>query len=52
MSVEKHPQAKYMGFGGQGGKGLFKDNTYMNYFSEVTAPLKMTGEPDNPYCRF
>lgn len=34
LSVEKHAQAKYMGFGGQGGKNLFKDRTYLNYFSE------------------
>ncbi|EKG21729.1 Glycoside hydrolase family 31 [Macrophomina phaseolina MS6] len=33
LSVEKKPQAKYMGFGGQGGKNLFKDNTYLNYFN-------------------
>ncbi|KAL0258807.1 hypothetical protein SLS55_006311 [Diplodia seriata] len=33
LSVEKHSQAKYMGFGGQGGKSLFKDKVYMNYFN-------------------
>ncbi|OJD31815.1 glycoside hydrolase family 31 protein [Diplodia corticola] len=33
LSVEKHPQAKYMGFGGQGGGKLFKDKVYMNYFN-------------------
>ncbi|KAK0653238.1 Alpha-glucosidase 2 [Lasiodiplodia hormozganensis] len=33
LSVEKQPQAKYMGFGGQGGKSLFKDKVYLNYFN-------------------
>ncbi|KKY28055.1 putative alpha-glucan lyase [Diplodia seriata] len=33
LSVEKPDPARYMGFGEQGGKDLFKDNTYMNYFN-------------------
>ncbi|MCJ1387152.1 hypothetical protein MMC17_010281 [Xylographa soralifera] len=33
LSVEKPQTAKYLGFGEQGGKALFKDKTYMNYFN-------------------
>ena len=34
LAVEKSVTADFMGFGEQGGKGLFKRRTYMNYFSE------------------
>ncbi|KAJ1323679.1 Glycosyl hydrolases family 31 [Microdochium nivale] len=33
LCIEKSITANYMGFGGQGGKDLFKDKTYMNYFN-------------------
>ncbi|RFU31057.1 hypothetical protein B7463_g5273, partial [Scytalidium lignicola] len=33
LSVEKSVTANYMGFGEQGGKHLFKKDTYMNYFN-------------------
>ncbi|EKG12891.1 Glycoside hydrolase family 31 [Macrophomina phaseolina MS6] len=33
LSVEKPDPARFMGFGEQGGKDLFKDNTFMNYFN-------------------
>lgn len=35
LSVEAPATAHYMGFGEQGGRNLFKSNTYMNYFSEL-----------------
>ncbi|KAL0256827.1 hypothetical protein SLS55_007636 [Diplodia seriata] len=41
LSVEKPDPARYMGFGEQGGKDLFKDNTYMNYFSTHTHSHKL-----------
>jgi hypothetical protein len=34
LSVEKPYMARYAGFGEQGGKRMFKDNVFMNYFSE------------------
>ncbi|EHK42301.1 glycoside hydrolase family 31 protein [Trichoderma atroviride IMI 206040] len=33
LSVEAPATAHYMGFGEQGGRNLFKSNTYMNYFN-------------------
>ncbi|KAK7966875.1 glycoside hydrolase family 31 protein [Apiospora aurea] len=33
LNVDKPLTAKYLGFGEQGGKHLFKDKTYMNYFN-------------------
>ncbi|KAI9729368.1 MAG: hypothetical protein M1834_006892 [Cirrosporium novae-zelandiae] len=33
LSVEKPGRARYLGFGEQGGKHLFKDKVYMNYFN-------------------
>ena len=34
-AVEKPYMARYAGFGEQGGNRMFKDNVYMNYFSEL-----------------
>lgn len=34
LSVKKSITAKYIGFGEQGGRHFFKENTYMNYFSK------------------
>lgn len=40
LTVAKPVTANYMGFGEQGGKGLFKWGTYLNYFSNfITRPL-------------
>lgn len=36
LSVETPATAHYMGFGEQGGRNLFKSNTFMNYFSELS----------------
>lgn len=33
LAVEKPDPAKFLGFGEQGGKHLFKESTYMNYFN-------------------
>lgn len=33
LHVDKPLTAKYLGFGEQGGRSLFKDKTYMNYFN-------------------
>ncbi|KAK7934903.1 glycoside hydrolase family 31 protein [Apiospora marii] len=33
LNIDKPLTAKYLGFGEQGGKHLFKDKTYMNYFN-------------------
>ncbi|KAH8895231.1 hypothetical protein GQ53DRAFT_855393 [Thozetella sp. PMI_491] len=33
LSIEKPITADYMGFGEQGGKGMFKKNTFINYFN-------------------
>ena len=35
LSIKESDIAKYMGFGEQGGKALFKKNTFMNYFSKL-----------------
>jgi hypothetical protein len=34
LEIEKSVTADFMGFGEQGGKNLFKKETYMNYFSK------------------
>ncbi|KAH9904314.1 glycosyl hydrolases family 31-domain-containing protein [Xylariomycetidae sp. FL2044] len=33
LNIDKPLTAKYLGFGEQGGKSLFKSNTFMNYFN-------------------
>lgn len=57
LCVEKSITADYMGFGEQGGNDLFKDNTYLNYFSEfcVTKRIQvhmLTTETDFDNMRY
>ena len=35
LSVQKPSTARYLGWGEQGGTSLFKDNTFLNYFSKI-----------------